>query len=279
MFARSRNYDAVFFWNYHIEFSLPALIARRLFGHPIIMDYEDGLFLNKGYQGIFYRFWEKTVYKNTSAFILVNDGLESRLKQFLSKEPVAVTINGFIDKKLLRNRQECKKGPIRQIVFSGNFRTGLGFHELINYVKHLDDNIRFDITGKASSLEEKQLKTHIQNRSNIRYHGFVSEKEFTAIMEKADGFVLLNDPSSPYNQTNFPSKFFDYLSRNRFVLTTHNPLLTSYLNLKNVVFLNNFPDSVRKLHQMTADRVTDCRQISQMEQDTVSRLNAFLNRI
>jgi hypothetical protein len=98
-------------------------------------------------------------------------------------------------------------------------------------------------------------------------------------MEKADAFVLLNDPSSPYNQTNFPSKFFDYLSRNRFVLTTPNHLLTPYLHLKNVVFINNFPDSVGQLHQMTADRVTDYREILQMEQDTVRRLNAFLNRI
>ena len=81
-----RKYDAIIFWNYHIEFSLPALMGKWMFGIKAIMDYEDGLFLDKGYQGAFYRFWEKTVYRHSSGFILVNERLGFRLEQHLSTE-------------------------------------------------------------------------------------------------------------------------------------------------------------------------------------------------
>ena len=79
----------------------------------------------------------------------------------------------------------------------------------------------------------------------------------------------------PYNQTNFPSKFFDYLSRNKFILTTHNSLLTPYRHLKNVVIINKFPYSIKQLHEMTEDRQTDCQQVKALELDTVKRLNRF----
>lgn len=270
-----RSYDAIIFWNYHIEFSLPALMGKWIFGIIAIMDYEDGLFLDKGYQGAVYRFWEKTVYHHSSGFILVNERLKFRLEQYTTTEKPSVTVHGFIDGDLLKRHNNLEKGSVKRIIFSGNFSTGFGFQELLGYVDHLPDDILFDITGKASKKEENELKNHMEHRINVHYHGFVDDNKFLEIVEKADAFVLLNDPMSPYNQTNFPSKFFDYLSRNKFILTTHNSLLTPYCHLKNVVIVNNFPYSIRQLHEMTVARQTDCQQIKALEQDTVKRLNGF----
>ena len=270
-----RSYDAIIFWNYHIEFSLPALMGKWIFGNKAIMDYEDGLFLDKGYRGAIYRFWEKTVYHHSSGFILVNERLKFRLEQHMTTEKPSVTVHGFIDGDLLKRYNNLEKGPIKRIVFSGNFSTGFGFQELLGYVDHLPDDILFDITGKASKKEENELKNHIEHRINMHYHGFVDDNKFSEIVEKADAFVLLNDPMSPYNQTNFPSKFFDYLSRNKFILTTHNSLLTPYRHLKNVVIINNFPYSIKQLHEMTVARQTDCQQIKALELDTIKRLNGF----
>jgi len=271
-----RNYDAIIFWNYHIEFSLPALMGKWIFGIKAILDYEDGLFLDKGYQGAFYRFWEKRVYHHCSGFILVNERLKRRLEPHISKEKPSVTVHGFVDGDLLRRHKNWGKSPVQRIVFSGNFSTGFGFQELLGYVDHLPDDIQFDIMGKASKNEENELKKHIEDRTNIDYHGFVDDSKFTEIVEKADAFVLLNDATSAYNQTNFPSKFFDYLSRNKFILTTRNSLLTPYHHLRNVVIIDKFPNSIKHLHEMTVARQTDSQQIKALELDTAKRLNGFL---
>jgi hypothetical protein len=274
-----RSYDAIVFWNYHIEFSLPALMGKWIFGINAIMDYEDGLFLDKGYQGAIYRFWEKTVYQNSSGFILVNEGLKIRLERHLTTEKPSVTLHGFIDGDLLKRHNNVDIGPVKRIIFSGNFSEGFGFQELLGYVDHLPDDIQFDITGKASKKEENELIMHIEHRINMHYHGFVDENSFLEIVEKADAFVLLNDPMSAYNQTNFPSKFFDYLSRNKFILTTHNPLLAPYRHLKNVVIIDNFPYGIKQLHEITLARRTDCQQIKALELDTVKRLGEFFMRL
>ena len=274
-----RSYDAIIFWNYHIEFSLPALMGRWAFGIKAIMDYEDGLFLDKGYRGAIYRFWEKTVYRHSSGFILVNERLKFRLEKHLTTEKPSVTVHGFVDGDLLKRHQNLEKGTVKRLVFSGNFSAGFGFQELLGYVDHLPDDILFDITGKASKKEESELKCHIEHRINMHYHGFVDDKKFSEIVEKADAFVLLNDPLSPYHETNFPSKFFDYLSRNKFILTTYNSLLTPYRHLKNVILINNFPYGIQQLHEMTAARQTDCQQIKALELDTVKRLGEFFMRL
>jgi hypothetical protein len=275
LFVHFRKYDAIIFWNCHIEFSLPALIGKWIFGIKAIMDYEDGLFLDKGYQGALYRFWEKTVYRHASGFILVNERLRFRLEQHLFAEKPTVTVHGFVDGDLLKRYKNSETCTVKRIVFSGNFSTGFGFQELLGYVDNLPDDILFEITGKASKKEENELKNHIKHHINIHYYGFVDDCKFSEIVEKADAFVLLNDPMSPYNQTNFPSKFFDYLSRNKFILTTRNSLLTPYYHLKNVVILNNFPSSIKQLHEMTVTHKTDYREIEALELATAKRLNEF----
>ena len=73
-----RKYDLVVFYNYHKEYFLPALVGKKWFGLPILMDYEDGLFLDKGYQSSFYRYLEKMAYRETEGFFLVNGSLKER---------------------------------------------------------------------------------------------------------------------------------------------------------------------------------------------------------
>jgi hypothetical protein len=278
LISHFRNYDAIIFWNYHFEFSFPALMGKWIFGMKAIMDYEDGLFLDKGYQGAFYRFWEKTVCHHSSGFILVNERLKFRLEHHMTAEKPSVTVHGFIDGELLKKHKNPGKGPVKRIVFSGNFSAGFGFQELLGYVDNLPDDMLFDITGKASKKEVNELQDHIARRMNVQYHGFVDEDKFSEIVEKADAFVLLNDTMSAYNQTNFPSKFFDYLSRNKFILTTQNALLTPYRKLNNVVVINNFPFGIKQLHEMTLSRQTDYPQIKAFELDTVKRLQEFLEQ-
>ena len=77
-----RKYDLVVFYNYHKEYFLPALLGKKLFGLPILMDYEDGLFLDKGYRSSLYRYLEKKAYRESVGFFLVNQGLKERISAY-----------------------------------------------------------------------------------------------------------------------------------------------------------------------------------------------------
>jgi len=273
-----QKYQCVVFYNFHMEFSAPALMGKWLFNKKVIMDYEDGLYLDRGYQGWLYRGWEKKVYRHVSRYILVNEGLKTRIIAAAPEdEKKFVTVHGLINADVLGAHSLDTEGPVQRILFSGNFSKKFGFDELLKYVDNLDGGIIFDITGRAAGPEEEKLRQRVARCPNIRYHGFLEDKAFKKIIEKADAFVLLNDRNSPYNKTNFPSKFFEYLSKNKFIITTANPLLSPYLGMKNIILLENFPEDVKKLKSLTQDRKTCHDEIVQLGQGIRSALERILH--
>lgn len=160
-----RHYDAVIFYNFHIDFSLPAICADLL-SHVklikkfrLIMDYEDGLFLDRGYTGIFNRFWEKIVYKRVFHYILVNDGLKERIET-IAPSPLNkyITVNGFIDENLLSESKSKHTSSLQQLLFTGNFSKGFGFEQLVDYIENIDENLTLTITGRAGQEETKKIE-------------------------------------------------------------------------------------------------------------------------
>jgi len=257
------HYQVVVLYNYHIEFSLPGILFRcasyikNAYQYKLVMDYEDALFLDKGYQGFLYGQWEKLAYRCVDFFILANEGLRDRLSERHQGQYHGIIINGFIDRPLLLASSQNNKARVERVLFSGNFSRNFGFEQLLVYAKYLGNAIHFDITGKASKQEVQELQEHIRDLPNVHYHGFLEEKEFDNIIQMADACILLNDVDSPYNRTNFPSKFFDYLSRNKFILTSDNPILRPYYDIRNVVVLRDFPDDVKRIHQLCENRKTN----------------------
>jgi hypothetical protein len=275
----SRKYQLVIFYNYHIEFSVPSLLAKKLLGLKIIMDYEDGLFLDKGYQSSLYRYLEKTVYRESEGFILVNRGLIDRIRQFGQENKPSVVINGFLDSELLQANWDHKDGTDRKIAFSGNFNRSGGFQELLEYVDNLPENFSLNITGRADPQEEAILRDHIQERPNVFFHGYLDTDKFEALLKDMDIFILLNNPDSEFHSTNFPSKLFDYLSRNRFVLSTYNPILEPYYSLSNLIILRKFPGDLRRLDELLKDRSQEPGQLLSLHLGTVESLKRFLEKI
>ncbi len=275
---KHRNYDLFMFYNYHLEYSLPALLTARLFSIRTVLEYEDGLFLNRGYQGLVYRFWERLVYRWTDGFLLVNGGLKDRIRRFVSSDKPMQVVHGLIDEKTLERHQADRQGPVRRTAFTGRFSRGVGFEELMDYTRYADPSLKFDITGRAASEEQEALKQQIDRRPGIRFHGFLETGAFQAMIRGTDAFIVLNDTASPYNQTNFPSKLIEYLSGNRFVITTANPLLALFLKMKNVIVLDDIRNFM-KIREITRNRTTDSREIEALARNFRSELGDFLQKM
>ena len=285
LLSHLKKYNLIVFYNFHVEYSLPAMFAKFIqfikIASPckIIMEYEDGLFLDKGYQSFWYLIWEKFIYKNISNYLLVNHGLKKRVEKYYPNDKNYQIINGFINDTLLNEYSNCqnKKGPIKKVLFSGNFSRGFGFEQLLLYIDNIDKNIQFFITGKASEQEVSDVLKKIQNLDHIKYYGFLKEKEFNKLIQTVDAFILLNDEKSKYNTTNFPSKFFDYLSRNKFIITSKNPILTAYYDMQNVILLKNFPNDIKYIETLSYDRETNYEEINFLSLKMKQLLENFIS--
>ena len=274
-----RKYDLVVYYNYHKEYFLPALLGKKLFGLPVMMDYEDGLFLDKGYQSSLYRCLEKRAYGEADGFLLVNRGLKERISSFGQGHKPALVINGLMDTALLEKNREWKPGAMREMAFTGNFSGSFGFKELLQYARYLPEKYHLVITGQAAPEEERALIDATKDRPNIRFMGRIDSAKFEQVIDKIEICILLNSSESDWNKTNFPSKLFDYLSRNRFVLSTGNPILEPYYDLDNFVLLKDVPGDLEKLEQVMENRAPNPDELFMLHTETLKSLELFIEKL
>ena len=274
-----RKYQLVVFYNYHKEYFLPAYLGKKWFGLPIVMDYEDGLFLDKGYQSPLYRYLEKAAYRETDGFLLVNQGLKERIDARGQGHKPTVIVNGFLDRDVLEENRGWRPGARRELAFTGNFSRSFGLEELLKYVEHLPEKFQLTITGQALPEEEKALIDATNGRPNICFMGRIDSEQFEQVFERIEICILLNSAASDWNTTNFPSKLFDYLSRNRFVLSTANPVLEPYYGLSNFVLLEDFPGDLQKLEQILEKRVPNSRELFSLHRETLKSLELFVENL
>ena len=271
---RSR-YDLVLAYNWQVEFSLAALAASALGRSRAVLDYEDGLFLDRRYRTWLYRQWERLAYRRFHGAVLVNEGLLSRIAEQGGSLPT-VTVHGLLDPATFAAAAPTvpPHASVR-LLFTGNLGREFGFDELLAYLRHLPADVHLDITGHGSAAETAAIRTEAAGRPNVTFHGFLADAAFAERVAEADAFLLLNQTDSPYNQSNFPSKLFDYLSRRKVIVTTANPLLAPYLGLPNVVVVADpadCPDLARRIRSASCDPYL----IRHLSDETRDRLCGFI---
>lgn len=101
---------------------------------------------------------------------------------------------------------------------------------ILNNDKYLAEKIKFYICGV--SLEEELLKSRLAafNNLDITYFGFVSSMEFTAILNKANVCLVLQNPNGRNSQQKTPSKGYEYMASGKAIIVTP---IGDYVNLPN----------------------------------------------
>jgi len=85
--------------------------------------------------------------------------------------------------------------------------------ELIN-----EKNIRFIFSGKGEM--EDFLIERSREDSRIEYIGFLEEKEYLLLLNKANILINPRNMNLPQNQNNFPSKILEYLATGKVIIST-----------------------------------------------------------
>jgi len=235
-------------YNYHEEYAA-ALLAAHAAGMKTLLELEDGLYLDDEWKSPARRALERSAYASASGCLVVNAGLAERVREVLGKAVPHLVVPGLPDLCQLGEPCEDEQPGDRRLLFAGNFGREQGFGQLRQWIEHLPDEMELDLTGSAGPEEVQELQQLISRRHNIRYHGFVTEGKLAELREAADACLLLHNPASPYHRTQFPSKFFDYLSANKRVVSAADARLELFRGLPHLFIVENFPAGLTALRE------------------------------
>jgi glycosyltransferase involved in cell wall biosynthesis len=111
-----------------------------------------------------------------------------------------------------------------KFLFSGKLEREHGVELLYNLLAKLDksvfERIEVIVTGegtKSSWLKNKLLSLH---NSSIRFLGFVERQVYSEVLNSVDVCLVLQNPFGRYRELKTPSKFFEFYTSGKFVITT-----------------------------------------------------------
>jgi glycosyltransferase involved in cell wall biosynthesis len=112
-----------------------------------------------------------------------------------------------------------------KILFSGKLEFEHGLEILMEAFERLDksfsDKLIVNICGdgpKKSWMKQKLLEEEL---SFISYNGFLSDFDYSCLLNDSDIGLVLQNPEGRYKNLKTPSKFFEYYSSGKYVLTSN----------------------------------------------------------
>lgn len=223
--------DNIIFYNYKPEVAWTAFLAKKRLKIPITVEYEDGYGnindLGK-FKSIIFKFTEKIVSKNIDSAILVNSLLKNKFKV------PNVIIRGIVDVNFYEEckKYDKKKNDIFTILYAGGLDEARGINVLIQSLKYISFDFKLIITGKGNINFEDE---------RIEFKGFIPYKEMKNIMKQADLLVQCQLVNDSFQNVSFPSKIFEYIATNNFVISSKVADITEFSKDEIIYYDNDDP--------------------------------------
>ena len=270
LFVERHAYETLVIYNYSWATVSLAWFSRWISRKRIILDYEDGLFMN-AQNRIYYTMLELVALRLVDATILVNGDLNDRLPENM---PNLVVSGIFPDLPATRS---AKSRPV--LLYSGNIDMEFGLGLLMEVLSTLGpDSLDVHVTGGGKGTG--RLRTFLEEHDlpNVHYHGFIPTEDLLALEESASGYLILQNEDSRYYGTNYPSKFFYYLGRLKPVFVNRCSLFEPYLSIPNA-FAFDRPADAAVVIQQHIDREFDHQTARIMMRDYNQGIGKALGRL
>ena len=126
-----------------------------------------------------------------------------------------VVIEGLIlnEEKTLVNELPEEEAPI--VLYTGTLERGLGIGEMLDAFEKMPQ-VQLWICGQGGMKAE--VEATAQRCDNIRYFGFVPQKEALALQARASALINPRQPSGVFTRYSFPSKTLEYMRSGKPVL-------------------------------------------------------------
>ncbi len=184
----------------------------------IVTDLPNELGLASGRKG-FFKWIEQQMGNNSMALCRQLDGFVLLTKHMATALQVAdkpyVVIEGLIQQKS-GSRPDADSTQVRPtILYTGTLEPSLGIGDLLRAFEQTPEcDLWICGQGSMQSEVEKSAEAY----ANIRYFGFVSQKEALALQAKATALINPRTPEGLFTKYSFPSKTLEYLRSGKPVL-------------------------------------------------------------
>ena len=209
--------DAILVANPLTRFTAPAILAGWWYGIPVATIVADLTCSQVGQPPVTrLRNWLQTLMVRLSPGTIVfsshttNDFRQGKPSMRMVRPPASY---------LLDLPQPPAEPAAHAVYFAGALSESAGVDLLLDAIPHVKDpTLEFWFSGRGT-LEER-LKQQAASDSRIRFFGFVTEKDYSTMLQRAA--VLVNPRPSQLleNRYNFPSKLMEYMAAGRPVLST-----------------------------------------------------------
>ena len=209
--------DAILVANPLTRFTAPAILAGWWYGIPVVTIVADLTCSQRSQPPVTrLRNWLQTLMVRLSPGTVVfsshtaNDFRRGKPSIRMVRPPATY---------LLDLPQPPAEPAAHAVYFAGSLSESAGVNLLLDAIPHVTDPVlEFWFSGRGPL--EGRLKQQAASDRRIRFFGFVSDDEYSTMLQKAA--VLVNPRPSRLleNRYNFPSKLMEYLASGRPILST-----------------------------------------------------------
>jgi glycosyltransferase involved in cell wall biosynthesis len=258
-------YDVVIIYNLKSAQLACANYAIRRLGLPVILEYEDDVFVDVGGEAIkgfrtrrHFSAYTKAL-KAISGCIAVSPHLLSQV----SSEIPRLLLRGVVDDDIVRVGGQTGVQKMNWVLFSGTHTRSKGIEQLIKAWKILElEDWELHITGYGETTVA--LKRMSEETRGIVFHDLVDREELVRLLCSARICVNPHDLSQTPGNV-FAFKIIEYLAAGAHVVTTPMGTLGKELE-KGITYMpDNSPDTIAA----TLERVIRTRRWEQTAADYV----------
>lgn len=226
---KNGNLTSVIIYNFSIELLFISLIIKLLTNAriinnvedvsiPKISDWKSSTEVNAIQQIIFF-FCMKLIARLADGFIVPTKKFIPYLH--VKKKPVAV-ITGCCEIK--DNLSHEINTPL-QVLFSGKIEFEHGIDLLLSSLKNINqltqESISISICGGGNKVPWLKQELKKDKLKFVSYLGFVSDAEYNKLLSNTDVCISLQNPEGRYGSFKTPSKFYEYYSYGKCVITSN----------------------------------------------------------
>jgi glycosyltransferase involved in cell wall biosynthesis len=235
--------DAILVANPLTRFTAPALLAGWWYGIPVATIVADLTCSQAGQPPVTrLRNWLQTLMVRLSPGTIVfsshttNEFRQGKPSMRMVRPPASY---------LLDLPQPPAEPAAHAVYFAGALSEPAGVNLLLDAIPHVTDpTLEFWFSGRGT-LEER-LKQQASSDPRIRFFGFVTEEQYSEMLQKATLLVNPRPSRLLENRYNFPSKLMEYLAAGRPILSTATSDVAEHYGSSLIVLADETPEGLAR---------------------------------
>lgn len=224
-YNKSQEKGGVIVYSVHVPFMLTGYIISKVYKIDYITIWTDPPSVSNEKES-FMKSKLRKVELNISKYLMNKATKVIALTKYLAEDfapgkPYLV-IEGIVDEEDVgsnKNISDDKSLNLIKVVYTGSLEKRYGINNIVEgFILNNNKNIVLEIYGRGDY--EKELKKVCDTNQNIRYKGFVSNREILKVQREADFLINARAAEDEYVKYSFPSKTLEYMLSGTPLITT-----------------------------------------------------------